>query len=225
MRYDAPLIANRLVYGVDGFGVLGSVIRSTTATGAHGSGLLYNDWDPGDDAKEFRALLVTPPSSGSLFINEDGSFTLTGAADGSYSLVYRLFVDGVDMGTATAAFSIGVIVYRPGTDVSGSWTPVGAASVAAALSDASSSNYGQSPNLSSPQTCTWDPHLPAGTWNIPISAMRTGASGQVRLVCLNAGGTSVGASQWQAVAATETSYSLAVTTSTTSTQFRIEVQP
>jgi chitodextrinase len=88
-------------------GVLGSVIRANTATGTHGPGLLYNDWDPGDDAKEFRALIVTPPASGTLVTYEDGSFELTGAANGNYSLVYRLFVDGVDLGTATASFAIG----------------------------------------------------------------------------------------------------------------------
>jgi hypothetical protein len=103
----APLIAGSTVCGDQGLGVLGSVIRATTGTGTHGPGLLYDDWDSGDDAKEFRALIVTLPANGSLFAYEDGSFTLTGAADGSYSLTYRLFVDGADLGPATATFTVG----------------------------------------------------------------------------------------------------------------------
>lgn len=103
----ASLIAGSVVCGDRGMGVLGSVIRATTATGAHGPGLLYDDWDSGDDAKEFRALIVTPPASGTLFAYEDGSFTLSGAADSSYSLTYRLFVDGADLGTSTASFTVG----------------------------------------------------------------------------------------------------------------------
>lgn len=225
MRYDAPLIANRLVYGVDGFGVLGSVIRSATGTGAHGPGLLYNDWDSGDDAKQFRALIVSPPSSGTLFVHEDGSFTLTGAIDGSYTLTYRLFVDGVDMGTATASFSIGVTVYRPGTDVTGSWTPVGSGSVAGALADESLATYAQSSNLTGPQTCTWSPVLPAGTHNIPVTADRIGPSGQFRIVFLDAGNASVGVTSWQSLTASQDTYVLPVTTTASATQFRIEVQP
>lgn len=118
-----------------------------------------------------------------------------------------------------------IVVYRPGADVSGSWTPVGAGSVAAALADESTSNWGQSPDLSASQTLSWTPNLPAGTWDIPIVADRTGASGQTRIVCLDAGGASVGASAWQALTATQASYTLSVTTTATATQFRIEVQP
>ena len=225
VRYGPPLIAGSVVYGDPGLGVLGSVIRATTATGPHGAGLLYNDWDAGDDDKEFRALIVTPPASGTLSVNEDGSFTLSGATDGTYTLVYRLFVDGVDLGTATATFNVGIVTYRPGVDVSGSWSAVGAASVAAALFDESESNYGESPNLSASQICTWDPPLPAGTWNLPIIAERTATGGQVRIVCLDAGDVSVGATAWQALTNAPSPYNLAVTTSATATQFRIEVQP
>ena len=118
-----------------------------------------------------------------------------------------------------------VSVYLPGADVSGSWTPVGTATVAAALADASTSNWGESLDLATSQTITWTPPLPAGTWDIPIVADRTGASGQTRIVCLDSGGASVGASAWQALTATQASYTLSVTTTATATQFRIEVQP
>lgn len=108
-RYGAPLISGATVYGDAGLGVLGSVVRADTATGSHGPGLLYNDWDgSADDSKEFRALVVTPPAAGTFFVNEDGSFTLTGAPDGTYSATYRLFVDGADLGTSTASFTVGI---------------------------------------------------------------------------------------------------------------------
>lgn len=95
-------------FGGPGLGVLGSVIRATTGTGEHGAGYLYNDWDDaGDDGKEFQGLVLTPPSAGTFFAFEDGSFSLVDAADGSYTFVYRLYVDGVDEGTATATIVIG----------------------------------------------------------------------------------------------------------------------
>ena len=106
-RVDSTLIAGACVVGNRGLGVLGATVRSDTATGAHGPGYLYNDWSSGDDAKEFRGLIVTPPSSGTFSAEEDGSFDLTGAPDGSYTFVYRLFVDGADLGTATASITIG----------------------------------------------------------------------------------------------------------------------
>lgn len=109
-RVDSTLIAGACVVGARGLGVLGSVIRSTTATGAHGAGYLYNDWQAGDDDKEFRGLIVTPPDSGTLVAYEDGSFDFTAPADGSYSFTYRLFVDGADLGTATASVTIGAPV-------------------------------------------------------------------------------------------------------------------
>lgn len=106
--FDAPLIAGAALFGAAGLGVSGAAVRAATAAGAHGPGLLYNDWDAGDDAKAFRALVVSAPSSGALFVHEDGSFTLTGAADGSYAIGYRLFVDGIDLGLASAAIVVGI---------------------------------------------------------------------------------------------------------------------
>jgi hypothetical protein len=109
MRYGAPLISGALVYGTSELGIAGSVIRATTATGDHGAGLPYNDWDSGDDAKLFRIFIETTPSSGSLFVYEDGSFSLTAANDGAYSIVYRLFADGSDLGTVTSSITVGSI--------------------------------------------------------------------------------------------------------------------
>lgn len=107
MRVDnLSLISGAMVCGDRGLGVLGSTILADTATGDHGAGYLYNDVDPGDEGKEFRGLIVTPPSAGTFFAYEDGSFSLV-APDGAYTFVYKLYVDGVDLGNATASVTIG----------------------------------------------------------------------------------------------------------------------
>lgn len=118
-----------------------------------------------------------------------------------------------------------VTVYRPGSDIIvNGWTPVGAASLAAAMSNASTADYALSPNLTDPTTQAWDSPLPAGTWDITVGGARTGASGQVRIVCLDSGGTPVGTSAWQALTGTDADYTLSVTTTATAPNFRIEVQ-
>lgn len=123
LRIDTTdLIASSLVIGDTGLGVLGSLIRANTATGTNGPGALYNDWDDSsDDNKEFRAQLLTAPSAGTLFMNEDGSFSFTGAPDGSYSFTYRLWVDGVDSGTATVNMTIGSSTTPVTTDLASSF--------------------------------------------------------------------------------------------------------
>lgn len=106
LRIDtAELITGAYVIGDTGLGVLGSSVPST---GEHGASYLYNDLIlPADNGKEIRGLIVTPPSAGTFFAWEDGSFSLVGAPDGTYTFTYRLFVDGVDGGTATATITIG----------------------------------------------------------------------------------------------------------------------
>lgn len=99
------LIAGACVIGNRGLGVLASTVPST---GEHGAGYLYNDLSlPADAGKEVRGLILTTPSAGTFTAFEDSSFTLTGAADGAYTFSYRLFVDGVDGGTASASITIG----------------------------------------------------------------------------------------------------------------------
>lgn len=129
VRVDtSSLIAGACVVGHRGLGVLGSVIRATTATGTHGPGYLYNDLTGADDLKEIRGLIVTPPSAGTFTAFEDGSFTLVGAPDGSYSFLYRLFADGADLGTASADITIGDFVAVTAA-ISGTVTGTVAASV------------------------------------------------------------------------------------------------
>ena len=106
-RHDTSLIANAYVFGVGGLGVLGSAIPSD---GDHGAGYAYNDLTlPADANKEIRGEILTVPSSGSFFAYEDTSFELDGAVDGTYTFSYRLYVDGADLGTATATIVVGVV--------------------------------------------------------------------------------------------------------------------
>ena len=122
---------------------------------------------------------------------------------------------------------VAVTVYRPGSDVAvNGWTATPGGSLASCIDDPTlnRSDFITSPNLSSPATLAWASAQPAGTYSLSIDADRTGGSGQVRVVCLDAGGASVGATAWQALTATATTYTLSVTTTGTSTQLRIEVQ-
>jgi hypothetical protein len=106
LRIDtAELIAGALVIGDTGLGVRGD---SIPATGEHGPSFLYPSLSlPADAAVEVRGLIVAPPSAGALFAYENGSFTFSGAPDGSYTFTFRVFSDGVDRGTAVASMRIG----------------------------------------------------------------------------------------------------------------------
>ncbi len=101
----SSLIPGRWVAGDRGLGVLGSAVPSE---GADGPSILYNDLSlPADASKEVRALVLTWPHAGTLFVYEDGGFEFTGAPDGSYNFTYRLIVDGVTIGTAEVSMIIG----------------------------------------------------------------------------------------------------------------------
>lgn len=136
-RVDSTLIAGACVVGIRGHGLLGTVIRGATSTGVHGPGYLYNDLAEADDDKEIRGLIVTPPASGTLVAFEDGSFDFTAPADGSYSFTYRLYVDGVDLGTAVASFTVGTgSSITAAVAATGTVTYTGTAAVAASIVDA-----------------------------------------------------------------------------------------
>lgn len=120
-----------------------------------------------------------------------------------------------------------VTVYRPGGDViTNNWTATPGGTLASCIDDPTldRGDYITSPNLSDPATLDWTPPVPAGTWDMVVDGVRLGATGQIRIVCLDAGGSSVGATSWQPLTASATTYTLSVTTSATSTRFRIEVQ-
>lgn len=104
-RHGGDLISGVHLHGNGGLGVLGSEVPST---GTHGPGYLYNDLTfPADANKEVRGVILTVPSSGTFFAYEDSSFSLIGAADGSYTFTYALYVDGAYMGDATGYITVG----------------------------------------------------------------------------------------------------------------------
>lgn len=97
IRVDSsPLIANSLIVGDSGHGVLAEEVPSS---GDSGAGYIYNDLSlPADNGKEVRGEITTWPSSGTLTAYEDSSFTFS-APDGSYYFEYQLYVDGVATGS------------------------------------------------------------------------------------------------------------------------------
>ena len=94
-----------------GLGATGAVIKAATATGEHGPGITNNDTLA--NASEYYFRVVTPPASGTLALTELIQATLTVSADGVYTWVYRLFEDGVDLGTATVTDVIGSDTVAP----------------------------------------------------------------------------------------------------------------
>lgn len=252
VRVDtASLIPGAIVVGNRGLGVTGATIRANTAIGTNGSGYLYNDWDDSeDDNKEFRGEIISFPSDGTLTANEDGSFSLVDAVDGSYSFTYRLYVDGVDLGTAVVSMNIGNITvfpslfenassfyahvvsqptsaYRPSGDIStGGWTATPGGTLASCIDEtvANDTDFITSPNLTTPTVLSLSSALPAGNWDISVRAKYVLTNGQIRIRMLNSSSVDVGGSDWQVLSATATTYTLSATTTSAADRFRIEVQ-
>lgn len=97
LRVDTtPLITGSLVVGDTGHGVFGSQIPSS---GDNGAGLAYASLTlPADADKEIRAHITVWPTSGTLFVYEDTSFTFVGP-DGTHTFEWQLYVDGVATGS------------------------------------------------------------------------------------------------------------------------------
>jgi hypothetical protein len=126
-------------------------------------------------------------------------------------------------GAALAASTIS----RPNSDISAAgWLGVPDAALYANIDEAtlSDTDYIESPALSlSPQaTFGLSLTLAAGTYDVGIRAQWVSTSGQLRVVLLDSGGTSVGASSYQALSSSLTTYTLPVTTTGAATQARIE---
>lgn len=128
------LISGALVVGDRGLGVLGSQVPST---GTNGASYLYNDLSlPADNDYEIRGVIETWPSAGTLRANEEGSFTFSDAPDGQYTFTYRLYVSGVDSGTATVTITVGtaeIIATLSSTLGTFTFTGVGAVTVSITL--------------------------------------------------------------------------------------------
>lgn len=99
------------IMGVPQVGILAATIAANTATGDNGPGLLYDDsLLAGNSGKQLRCRITGYTGTLSkLFVNEDGSFTLTGEADGSYTISYAVDADVVQVLTDTATVNVGVV--------------------------------------------------------------------------------------------------------------------
>lgn len=99
------------IMGVPQVGILAATIAANTATGDNGPGLLYDDsLLSGNSGKQLRCRITGYTGTlSALFVNEDGSFTLTGEADGSYTISYAVDADAVQVLTDTATVYVGVI--------------------------------------------------------------------------------------------------------------------
>lgn len=94
-------------WGVAGLGVRGADVPST---GTHGPALLYQHLNlPTDNDNEFYWVPTTVPSSGTLTLNEDSSFSLVGAADGLYTLNGTWYKDGASQGASNNSIQIGPV--------------------------------------------------------------------------------------------------------------------
>lgn len=100
--------AGRRILGTPNVGLLAAQIVSETATGDSGPGLLYDE-ALANAGKQLRLHVTSAPASGSLFADENGSFALTGAADGSYTIGYQYYVDNVLAGSDSATVNVGLV--------------------------------------------------------------------------------------------------------------------
>lgn len=122
-------------------------------------------------------------------------------------------------------------VIYPDTDVTTTgWTATPGPTFFSMLNEVGSpnrSNYVTSPLIDGaqgPLIMGEDTSMPAGSYTVNIDAQYIGNAGQVRCLLLDSGGSTVGTSSWQTLTATATTYNLAVTTTGTATQIRVEVQ-
>ena len=134
----------------------------------------------------------------------------------------------VSASPVSALFS-SITAYYPGSDISvAGWTPSTGTDLFACVDETTynDTDYITSPDLTTNATMGWDNPVPAGTWSLAIRPMfPEGTSGQIRLVMLDSGSSSVGSSAWQTLTGAFVTYTLAITTTGVSDRFRLEIQP
>ncbi len=104
---DSSLTSGWLSSQYMGLGPTGSVINAASAEGDSGAGPLYQLGLT--DGVEYYWRVTTAPASGALVIREDGSFSHTGAADGSWPWMASVYANGVLNWTLTITDQIGEV--------------------------------------------------------------------------------------------------------------------
>lgn len=114
--------SGKRILGVPQAGILAAQIASETAEGDHGPGILYNEsQDAGYAGKYLRAAVTNWPSTGTLFVYENGNFDAVGLANGAHVFGYDLYVNGVYDSASTFSITIGAIdASPPGVSLTGS---------------------------------------------------------------------------------------------------------
>lgn len=121
-RFDDPLFADGYHFGNRGLGVLAEDIPPN---GTDGPSAFYPSLQlPADVGTEIRGVLLTAPSSGTFTIEEDGTCSLIGAADGVHTATLQMYQDGVDKGVLTVTFYINATT-AVSSDFDGAYTIVG----------------------------------------------------------------------------------------------------
>ena len=108
VRVDtSPLIAGAVVVGDTGFGVKGIDIPSS---GTNGAAVLHQFVTlPADNDVEFRMLITSLPSVGTLTTFEDSSFIYDAPVPTIDSFTYEWFRDGITQGSDTVNLQIGPV--------------------------------------------------------------------------------------------------------------------
>jgi len=102
---DASLVGGWLSSQYSGLGATGAVINAASSGGESGAGPLYGLGLSG--ASEYYWRVTTAPASGALVIYEDGTFSHTGAADGSWTWTANVYADGVLQWSLTVTGTFG----------------------------------------------------------------------------------------------------------------------
>ena len=102
--------SGKRILGVPQAGILAAQIASETAEGDHGPGILYNEsQDAGYAGKYLRAAVTNWPSTGTLFVYENGNFEADGLPDGLHTFGYDLYVDGVYDSASSFDVTVGAL--------------------------------------------------------------------------------------------------------------------
>jgi hypothetical protein len=122
-----------------------------------------------------------------------------------------------------------VTAYYPGTETAAAgWTASTGGSLSSCISEtvASDADYIISPDVTTSITFAWAPaSLPIGTWGINWHGMKTGTTGQIRIVLLDGGGTVLATGSYHAQTGAFANYTDTLTIASASTHFRIEDAP
>jgi len=125
------------------------------------------------------------------------------------------------------------VYYHPGATItSGGWTPSTGASLGACIDETTAdlADYITSPDLSTPCTLAFvddfgaAQSLPAGTWDIPFIADRTGTSGQIRIILKDSGGTTLATGAWHTLTDTQDTYTDTLTIASAADRITFELQ-